>query len=137
MNRSDRRLSAPHVRTRRLVDPTNAGGGLNAHRRVAAVAVEMANHLFEEYMRVNAIYHQMRAAGQVTEKAARKLFVERVAPRMLEDARRALTDMLTQPDDRVPPSMKEEIAEALMLDNDLRGKRIIAEDVAAVSQMIH
>jgi hypothetical protein len=56
------------------------------------------------------------------------VFVERVAPRMLEDARQALTTLLTLPDDKMPVAQKDEIAEALILDNDLRAKRIVAQD---------
>lgn len=136
MNRATRRLATPHIRTRRLVEPLNAGGGLNAHRLVASVAVEMANVLCEEYFRVNDIYHAMRANGQVTEKAARKLFVVRVAPRLLEDARRALVDKMKHAD--TPAAIAEEIAEALILDSDLRGKRTLAEANAVMpSGMMH
>jgi len=102
------------------------GPGLNAHWRVAKVAVEMANALFEEYAAVNAIYRRLRAEGRVSEADARRLFVERVGPRMLEQARIALTDMLTQPG--VPTAVKDEITEALILDNDLRAKRIVADE---------
>lgn len=128
MNRAQRRLNTPHLRTRRVVDPQRFGPGLNAHWRVAKVAVEMANAAFEQYMEVDAIYHRMRANGQVTEKNARRLFVERVAPRFLEEARIALTNMLTQPDFTVPRAMKDEIAEALIQDSDLRANRIVADE---------
>lgn len=121
-----RRQNTPHIRTRRVVDPMPFGPGLNAHWRVAKVAVEMANALFEEYAAVNAIYRRLRAEGRVSEADARRLFVERVGPRMLEQARIALTDMLTQPG--VPTAVKDEITEALILDNDLRAKRIVADE---------
>lgn len=129
-----------HIRTKPIVDASRVSGpgrGLNAHKRVAAVAVEMANHLFEKYMRNDALYRKMRADGRVTEKAARRLFVDRVAPRLLEDARQALTNMLTQPDDRVPVAMKDEIAEALIQDSDLRAKRFVAESNATVPGWVH
>jgi hypothetical protein len=119
---------APHVRTKRLVDPLRAGGGLNAHRLVAETAVEMANELFEVYAVENAVYRRLRADGALTEAQARKVFVSRVAPRLLEDARKALTACLAQSDAEVPVSLKDQIAEALILDNDLRAKRIVAED---------
>lgn len=127
MNRSQRRLATPHL-GRQTMDNPRFGPGLNAHWQVAKVAIEMANAHFETYMRVNALHHKIRANGKVPEKQARKVFVDRVAPRLLEEARLALTNMLTQPDDRVPVAMKDEIAEALILDSDLRGKRIVAEE---------
>ena len=120
--------TGPHVRTKRLQDPVRFGPGLNAHRLVAEQAVEMANEMFEVYARHNAMYHKLRAGGAVTEAQARRVFVERVAPRMLEDARQALTTLLALPDDKMPAAQKDEIAEALILDNDLRAKRIVAQD---------
>jgi hypothetical protein len=111
-----------------VVDPVRFGPGLNAHRLVAEQAIEMANELFEAYARNNAMYHKLRAGGEVTEPQARRVFVERVAPRLLEDARQALTRCLALPDDQMPVAQKDEIAEALILDNDLRAKRIVAQN---------
>jgi hypothetical protein len=131
-------MKTPHIRTKRVVENPNFGGGLNAHRLVAETAVEMANELFEAYALENAIYRKLRADGQVSEKAARRVFVERVAPRLLEDARGALTQCLAQPDEAVPVSMKDKIAEALIADNDLRAKRIVASDrVSPSAGFIH
>jgi hypothetical protein len=123
----------PHIRTKRVIDPIRAGGGLNAHRLVAETAIGMANELFEVYAMENAIYRRLRVDGQVSEKQARRFFVERTAPRLLEQAREALTECLSQPDDVCPVSQKDRIAEALILDNDLRAKRIVTDDrIAAV-----
>jgi hypothetical protein len=119
-----------HVRTKRVVDPLPFGGGLNAHRLVAETAIEMANEAFELYARENGIYKALRAQGQLNEKQARRFFVERVAPRMLEDARQTLTQMLGMDDNAVAPNVKETIYEALILDNDLRAKRHVAPDQA-------
>lgn len=127
----------PHIRTKRLVDPLRAGGGLNAHFLVAKTAVEMANELFEVYALENAIYRRLRADGQVTEKQARRVFVDRVAPKLLEDARQALTTMLEQPDDRVPVSLKNQIADALIADNELRANRVVAASQAVVPSILH
>ena len=110
----------------------NAGGGLNAHRLVAEVAVEIANELFEVYARDNGIYRAMKERGLTTEKAARKAFVARVAPRQLEEARQQLTSCLAEPDDRVTPLLKQEIYEALILDNDLRANRAVAASQAHI-----
>lgn len=131
-----RRLATPHI-GRPTRDNPRAGGGLNAHIMVAKVAIEMAHEWYEVYMADNAMNHKMRAGGQVTEVASRKLFVELVAPRLLEDARKALVAMLTQPDDRVPVAMKDEIADALIKDSDLRGKRFVAEEEATVPGWVH
>lgn len=129
-------LKTPHL-GRPYRDNPRFGPGLNAHAMVMNVAVEMANEMFEVYSRENAFHRKMRANGQVTDKAARRLFVERVAPRLLSEARQALTNMLTQPDDRVPLSMKDEIAAALILDNDLQAKRFVAADYAAIPSTLH
>lgn len=126
-----------HVRTRKLKDASRTAPGMNAHCMVAEVAVEMANELFEVYMQENTIYRKMRANGEVSEKAARKLFVERTAPRLLEDARQALTSCLSAPDDRVSPHMKEEIYQALLLDSDLRANRFVAESQAIIPGYLH
>lgn len=128
---------APHVRTKRVIDPLPFGPGLNAHRLVAQQAIEMAQAYFEVYALENAWYRKMRADGRVTEKQARLVFVERVAPRLLEDARQTLTSMLGMSDDQCAPSMKEEIYEALLKDNDLRAKRFVAPAQATVPSALH
>ena len=130
-------LKTPHVRTKPVRDALRFGPGLNAHVMVMNVAVEMANEMFEVYSKENAFHNKIRADGKTTDKAARRLFVERVAPRMLSEARQALTNMLTQPDDRVPLSMKDEIAAALILDNDLQAKRFVAADYASIPSTLH
>lgn len=103
--------------------------GLNAHIMVAEVAIGMANELFEMYARDNAIYKRLRADGQVTEEQARDFFIRRTTQSLFEQARQALTDRLSAPDDEVTPYMKAEIAEALILDNDLRANRRVADNV--------
>ena len=114
-----------------------AGGGLNAHRLVAETAVEMANELFEVYARENTIYRGMKEAGATSEKQARKAFVARVAPRLLEEARQQLTSCLAEPDDRVTAHMKQEIYEALIADNDLRANRTVASSEAHIPRRLH
>ncbi len=125
MNRAQRRLATPHVRTRRVIDPSRLSGqgtGLNAHRMVAEVAIEMANHHFEHYMVVNnELWRSLRE--QLTEKQARIAFVAKIAPMLLEEARLALTECLSQPDDVCPKTQKDEIADALIKDNDMRANR--------------
>jgi hypothetical protein len=113
------------------------GPGLNAHRLVAETAVEMANELFEVYARDNATFHALRGRGEITTEQARLVFVDRVAPRLLSDARQALAACLKQPDDVMPRAQKDEIAEALILDAPLQAARFVAADQATVPRILH
>ncbi len=111
----------------------------------------MANALFEEFARDNALYRGLLEAwgradpafqrrltrGKVTREGARALFVATVAPKLLEDARDVLTALLSEPDDKVPLSVKDEIAEALILDNPCRGNRLVARDCVRVPKYLH
>jgi hypothetical protein len=130
MNRAQRRLAAPHVRTRPIVENSRVSGvntGLNAHRLVAETAVRMANELYDPFMAANnELYRAMRQ--NLTDKQARLVFVRQMAPKMLEEARLALTDMLSQPDDVVSTALKDEIADALIKDTDLRANRVKAAE---------
>jgi len=125
-------MKSPHVRTKPVVDPLPFGPGFNAHKLVMDTAVGMAQELYGLYCLDNAFNHKMRAGGKINEKQSREVFCRHVAPQLLEDARQTLAMMLGQPEDVVPQSMKDEIYEALCLDNDLRGKRPVA-----ASQMMH
>jgi hypothetical protein len=130
MNRSERRLSAPHVRTRQVIDPSRVSGtntGLNAHRMVAETAVRLANEYYEPYMSANnALYKSFRE--HFTDKESRTIFVSQAAPQLLEEARVALTDCLTQPDHVVSKRLKDEIADALIKDTDFRANRLKAAE---------
>ena len=119
-------LFTPHI-GRRTYDLPRIGPGLNAHKMVAELAVEMAADVWEAFAQQNENYHMMRANGQITEKTARLVFLERTAPKFLEDARRVLTELLTQPDEKIPPAAKRAIHEALILDNSFRANRVNAE----------
>lgn len=130
------KLKSPHIR-RKTLDLPNFGPGLNAHRLVAETAVEMAHELFEVYARSNDVYRALRAGGQVTAKQARLVFVDRVAPKLFQDARQALTACLSQPDDVVPVAQKNEIAEALILDAPLQAHRMVAASQATVPTSLH
>lgn len=139
MNRAQRRLSSPHIRTRKLIEPSRISGqgtGLNAHWRVAKVAIEMAHEIYEHHMSANnELYRAFRQ--NLTEKQALAAFVARVAPTLLEDARLALTECLTLPDDVLPREQKDEIAEALILDTDFRANRYVAAQHADVPGSLH
>lgn len=132
-------LKSPHIgrKTAELSRLSGAATGLNAHRMVAEVAVSMAEAYFETFAADNAFYRAIRAQGQISEKAARLVFVERVAPRLLEDARRVLTDCLTLDDGTMPRKQKDEIADALVKDTDLRANRYVAEENATIPATLH
>lgn len=129
MNRADRRLNAPHI-GRKTMDNSRlsgAGRGLNAHRLIAETAVKLAYACYEEWMGANNdLYRKMRE--NLTNKQIETVFVAKVAPTLLEEARLALTDCLAEPDSVVPQSMKDEIAEALILDTDFRANRVKAAE---------
>ncbi len=117
---------------------------LNAHWLVQKQAHAMARELFEVYARDNDLYRWLKAGKVVlngkpvtTEKQARAVFVHQMAPKLYEDARQALTTMLSLPDDVLPVSRKNEIAEALIMDNDLRGNRLVASEHAQVPRRLH
>jgi hypothetical protein len=128
-----------HVRTRNIRENSRIAGigrGLNAHRMVAETAVSMAQAAFEQYMSAhNELYRAFRA--NMTEKQARAAFVARIAPVLLEEARLVLVDCLTQPDTECTPFMKQQIVEALALDNDLRANRSVAAQHAVMPGMMH
>lgn len=138
MNRAERRLATPHI-GRRTVDNSRIGGtgrGLNAHKMVANLAVEMAHECYEAHMSAkNGLWREMRR--NLTEKQARIAFVAKIAPTLLEDARLALTDCLTMPDDVMPKAQKDEIADVLIKDSDMRANRLIATDMALGSGLVH
>lgn len=126
-----------HIRTRKIVENSRIAGighGLNAHRMVAETAVALAQAAFEQYMTAhNEIYRAFRQ--NMTEKQARIAFVARIAPIMLEDARLALVDCLAQPETECSAYMKDQIVEALALDNDLRANRKVTAQHAELAGM--
>ena len=133
-------LKSPHVRTRKIVEPSRLAGigrGLNAHRMVAETAVQMAEAAYEQYMTAyNDLYKAFRV--NLTEKQARRVFVMKIAPTLLEEARLALTDCLAQPGDVCSQRLKEEIVDALIKDVDFRANRsVAAANVRPVSELMH
>lgn len=137
MNRRDRRLAAPHI-GRKTRDNSRISGtntGLNAHVLVAKTAVGIAEAQFELYMiNDNALYKALRE--NLTAKQVRTAFLAKAAPMLLEEARLVLTDMLSKPDTVVPQAMKDEIADALIKDTDLRGGRLKAAEHMP-SELLH
>lgn len=124
-----------HVRTRSIREDSRLSGqgtGLNAHRMVAELAVKMADEHFDLYMSENNDLWKL-FKEHLTPKQRRVAFVTRIAPVLLEDARLILTDMLSQPVDVVTQHMKDEIMEALILDNDFRANRKVAAQHAEMA----
>ncbi len=125
-----------HVRTRKIREDSRLSGqgtGLNAHRMVAELAVRMADEHFDLYMSENNELWKLFKEN-LTPKQRRIAFVTKVAPVLLEDARLILTDMLTQPDDVVTTHVKDQIMEALILDNDFRANRKVAAQHAEMAR---
>lgn len=123
-------LATPHVRTRPIRENSRIAGigrGLNAHRMVAETAVKMAYELYEDWM---GAHNEVRKAFLAipTEKARQLVFVKQAAPQLLEEARIALADCLSQPDEVVSRRLKDEIADALIKDTDLRANRVKAAE---------
>lgn len=84
-----------------------------AHKLVAQTAREMAGAIYEELAKNNEWY---KANPSQTE------FIERVHGSLLVQARDVLASMLALPN--YPETLKEQIAEALILDNQLQlGRR--------------
>ena len=82
-------------------------------------------------------YAWFKANGVRKEKQVRQMFVRKVAPTLLEDARKSLIALLSETDDRVTPYMKDQIYEAICLDNDLRANRMVSESLATVPSHFH
>lgn len=101
---------------------------LNVHVMIRVQAQKMANELFETYARENSTYRMWLEAGGTPAKA-RRIFVSRMAPKLYEDARLALIDVL-HPDVKVPQYLKDEIHEAVTADHGHRGNRMIDADTA-------
>jgi hypothetical protein len=89
-----------------------------AHWLIAKTARDMAEELYEEYAQDNRFY---AATHRQQGKAA---FIRRETQNLLEDARRALAHLLTRYD--VSQKTKEDIAQALIQDNELRFGRLKA-----------
>lgn len=112
------------------------GTGLNAHRLVAETAVQMTHECYEHHMSANnALYKAFRE--NLSEKQARLAFVAKVAPTLLEDARQVLADCLSQPDSVVPKEQKDQIADALIKDTDLRANRFVDPGRATIPSRLH
>jgi len=84
----------------------------HAHKLVMSVAVGMAKSMYEDMLR-DPMFH--KAAPN------RKAFIKFAAPKLLPQARATLAQMLTSTS--LPPVQKEQILDALVLDNTLQRGR--------------
>lgn len=111
--------------------------GLNAHIQVAKVAIRMAHELYEVWAEQNHIYKQLKDAKErgFKVKDPRRLFVKRVAPTLLQDARRALAQTIANPN--TTEYMREQIAEALIKDAALQANRFVEKERAFIPSTVH
>jgi hypothetical protein len=117
---------------------------LNAHWMIQKQARLMAAELFDVYAMDNGLYRHLtngtlllNGKPVTTAKKALAVFVELTAPKLYEDARQALTALLALPDETLPVLLKNAIAEALIMDNELRGNRLVATEHAKVPRWLH
>ncbi len=89
-----------------------------AHKLVASTAKEMAEELFEDVMRDDAVYAaHKRICPELTPKLQREMFVKLMVPHLLEQARATLAKML---ETNIKQSLKDEIVDALLKDQTFR-----------------
>lgn len=109
----------------------------NAHWLIAKTAREMAEELYEEYVRDNRFYALMKEEDRYVQIARahgirnpkrevenREALLRRMTQELLEDARQAVAHLLTRYD--FTQQAKDDIAEALIQDNQLRFGRTSA-----------
>lgn len=94
----------------------------NAHKLVAETAKGLAGAMYEEMMTVDdEVWAEMKERFPDTPRAAlQDKFIDLMYPRLLSEARATLAAMLNGP---LPEGLKDEIHEALVLDNNLKGGR--------------
>lgn len=92
--------------------------GNACHTMVRDLAVQMAGSKYEDFARNNTRYHHFRklTAG-ISPQAREKLWISKMWPCFVEDARAILATMLRDP---TMEALHEQIAEALIADNSLR-----------------
>lgn len=91
------------------------------HKLIYATAVEMAGALYDEMMKDNFWWEQWKGKCQGLSRAGmQRKFIKQNLPAMIPQARATLAGMLSRP---IDIGMKDEIMEALVLDNGLRQGR--------------
>jgi len=98
---------------------------ITAHKLVLETAQKMAHELYDEVMSgSNEMYRGWKErcdAGELTREEGEKLFVQLIAPKLLEPARAILAHMLS---DNSLSHLHSEIYEAMLLDNAIRAARV-------------
>lgn len=96
----------------------------HAHKLIRDTARGMAEVVYESIMKDNNIYANWKAmCPELEPDLARKRFVILLYPRLLEEARHTLAQML---DKSYPEVLKEQIHDALVKDNLFREGRLKA-----------
>lgn len=99
--------------------------GTPCHRLIRATAIEMAGALYDEIMRDNRLYEMWkRVYPALSGPDMEAAFVEMMWPKLIERARATLASMLHEQEQS---GLRDEIATALIADNQFRAARIRAE----------
>ena len=95
---------------------------VHAHKLVLETARAMAASLFEDLAKDNARWAEFQATWPegLTRAKAERMWVEGMAPKLLGEARDTLARLLNT---NLAPDLKDQIADALILDNTLRRGR--------------
>lgn len=100
---------------------TEYSTGKHCHKMVAETAKGIAEAFVEFTMQDNEQFAALRAAHpDLTTEQTHKELSKRLWPQFIEQARATLAKMLAGP---MEESLKEQIAQALILDNTLRRRR--------------
>lgn len=106
---------------------------LHAHKLVYECACKMAEELYDMIMVSNDLYAHWKKSCEnefqlFESEPAQKRFVELIAPKLLEEARKTLATLLGQPS--TPDAMKVEIHDALVKDYSLKRGRTVKKRLA-------
>lgn len=119
MNRYQRRAFA--LEQRRKKQAEESGPGAHCHKLVASVAKEAAGCLYNDLMADNVLFAEWKKQNPgANAKALESRFIAKQWGKCLAFARATLAQLLQSP---IEESLKEEILDALILDNSLvRGR---------------
>jgi hypothetical protein len=118
--RSQNSLALRHVRN---AQAPNRNPQAHAHKLVAKTAADMAGEIYGKVMQSNVAYTEWKMLNMdVTDvKELETRFIALMTPKLLGEARATLAKLLRMP---IAESLKEQIHEALVLDNTLRRGRV-------------
>lgn len=93
------------------------------HTLIKATAIEMAGELYDLLMKDDNAYKEWKAVcPDLTPTKLEIMFIEQTWPKLVEQARGTLASMLDA-SCTLPQDQKDIIAEALILDNTLPGRK--------------